>query len=272
MRAGSTTAVLGADGCPGNGWVVAELVLADVPVADVPVAEGAVAGVPVAERAVAGAPVAGVPVPGGPAPDVAPLQVRWHHVVGARALLELAADLDARAVAVDVPVGLPEQGVRACDVLARTRLRGGGTSSVFAAPTRGVLRHRTYGAARAQQSSLSAQAFALAERIRDVDDVLRGAGPGVHELVLECHPEVSLRALTGQVLPPKKSAPGALGRLRALERELGPLPVDAPRRAGLDDALDALACAWTARRWVRGQSEVLGGDLDATGVPMRIVV
>lgn len=225
--------VLGADGCPGNGWVVAA----------VPVAGG---------------------VPVGP--------VAWHFVVGAAALLELARDLGAAAVAVDVPVGLPETGTRACDVAARLRLRGGGASSVFAAPTRGVLAHLTYPAARAAQPSLSAQAFGLVERVRDVDDVLRSAGPAVHDLVVECHPEVSLRALTDLVLPRKKSAPGALLRLQALSAALGEVPPDAPVGAAVDDALDALACAWTAARRLAGTAEVLGGDLDATGVPMRIVV
>lgn len=222
------TVVLGADGSPGNGWVVAE------------VRDGA--------------------------------RVRWHGVVGAGELLALAAALDADAVAVDVPVGLPEQGLRRCDALARERLRGGGASSVFAAPVRSALGFRTYAEARPALPSLSAQTFALVERIRDVDEVLRAAGPGVHDLVAECHPEVSLRALTGRVLPRKKSAPGALQRLRALEAVLGPVPVDAPAGAGLDDALDALACAWTAGRWLRGAAEVLGDDLDATGTPMRIVV
>ena len=167
---------------------------------------------------------------------------------GAAALLDLATGLGAAAVALDVPIGLPAVGTRACDVAARARLRGGGASSVFAAPTRGVLAHLTYPAARAAQPSLSAQAFGLVERIRDVDEVLRAAGPGVHDLVVECHPEVSLRALTGVVLPRKKSAPGALLRLRALEAALGPVPADAPPGAGVDDALDALACAWTAVR------------------------
>ena len=237
MRSASTTAVLGADGCPGNGWVVAELTVATEP-----------------------------------SDEPSPGRLRWHHVVGAAALLELAADLGARVVAVDVPLGLPDAGTRACDVLARQRLKGGGASSVFAAPERAALGHRTYAAAREQQPSLSAQAFALVARIRDVDEALRTAGPGVHDLVVECHPEVSLRALTGEVLPPKKSAPGALRRLRALEGELGAVPPDAPREGGLDDALDALACAWTARRWLGGAAQVLGGERDATGVPMRIVV
>ena len=222
------TVVLGADGSPGNGWVVAEL------------------------------------------RDDAP--VRWHGLVGARAVLELAARLDADAVALDVPIGLPEQGVRRCDVRAREALKGGGASSVFAAPARSALGFRTYAEARPSLPTLSAQAFALVERVRDVDEVLREAGPGVHDLVVECHPEVSLRALTGRVLPRKKSAPGALLRLRALEAALGPVPPDPPVSAALDDALDALACAWTARRWARGEADVLGGEVDATGTPMRIVV
>ena len=50
------------------------------------------------------------------------------------------------------------------------------------------------------------------------------------------------------------------------------MPDDPPASAALDDALDALACAWTALRWRRGEAEVLGGEVDATGVPMRIVV
>ena len=198
---------------------------------------------------------------------------RWHHVVGCAAVLALAAELDVDAVALDVPIGLPEHGDRrACDVAARTRLAGGGASSVFAAPARPVLGLATYAEARAAVPSLSAQAFALVPRVRDVDEVLRAAGPGVHGLVVECHPEVSFRALTGAVLPRKKSAAGALLRLDALRGALGPVPPRVPDGAALDDALDALACAWTALRWAGGTADVLGGDRDATGVPMRIVV
>ncbi len=204
--------------------------------------------------------------------EAGPRGVRWHHVVGMAALLDLARSTGAAAVAADVPIGLPERGLRDCDVQARQRLRGGGASSVFAAPHRGALAFDTYAQARARLPSLSAQAFALVARIRDVDDALRAAGPAVHDVVVECHPEVSLRLLTGRVLARKKSAPGALARVRALEGAFGPVPPEAPVQAGLDDALDALACAWTARRWVTGEAEVLGGGADATGTPMRIVV
>lgn len=198
-------------------------------------------------------------------------QVRWHHVTGATALLALADELGADAVAVDVPIGLPEQGLRRCDVQARARL-GGRASAVFAAPVRGALAYRTYAEARPHLPAMSAQTFALVARIRDIDAGLRSAGRVVHDRVVECHPEVCFQALTGGPLPRKKSAPGALLRLAALRGLFREIPLDAPVGAALDDALDALVCAWTAGRWLRGDAEVLGGGLDATGIPMRIVL
>jgi predicted RNase H-like nuclease len=46
----------------------------------------------------------------------------------------------------------------------------------------------------------------------------------------------------------------------------------APARARPDDVLDALVCAWVARRWVDGAAETLGdGARDARGLLMRIV-
>nr|MBA3905799.1 DUF429 domain-containing protein [Pseudonocardiales bacterium] len=38
------------------------------------------------------------------------------------------------------------------------------------------------------------------------------------------------------------------------------------------DVLDALAAAWSAARWARGDAEVLGDECDARGRPMRVVV
>ena len=39
-----------------------------------------------------------------------------------------------------------------------------------------------------------------------------------------------------------------------------------------DDHLDALAAAWSESRWATGTALTLGGDADARGLPMRIVV
>ena len=201
--------------------------------------------------------------------DVGGLSWRWADDTAA--LLALADEAAAGAVALDVPIGLPPLGaVRSCDVLARARL-GARRSSVFAAPPREVLACATYAQARPLAPSLSAQAFGLVPRVREVDDALRARGPGVHRLVVECHPELAFAGLAPAALPGKKTAAGALLRLRALEEHLT-VPSDVPPGAALDDALDAAVCALVARRWARREAEVLGGEPDALGVPMRIVV
>ena len=200
----------------------------------------------------------------------------WAWADDTGAVLALADVLDAGAVALDVPIGLPAVGAtRPCDDLARRRL-GARRSSVFAAPPREALGCASYAEARPVAPSLSAQAFGLVPRIREVDEALRARGAQVHRQVVECHPEVVLAALAGPAgvaLATKKSAAGALQRIRLLEDALGGrLPPDVPPGAALDDALDAAACALAARRWARGQAEVLGGEPDALGVPMRMVV
>ncbi|OMQ14065.1 NUDIX hydrolase, partial [Modestobacter sp. VKM Ac-2676] len=55
---------------------------------------------------------------------------------------------DVEVVAIDMPIGLSEDGVRACDVAAR-KLLGAAGSSVFPTPVRGVLATDDYAEARA---------------------------------------------------------------------------------------------------------------------------
>lgn len=202
-------------------------------------------------------------------------ELSWHAAPDTASLLELAAEYEADAVALDVPIGLPALGHRrACDDLARGRI-GPRRSSVFAAPPREVLACLTYAEARPLAPSLSAQAFGLVPRIREVDLALRAAGPRVHERIVECHPEVSFADMAAGCveLASKKTAAGALQRIALLEELLGDaLPTDVPGSASLDDALDAAACAMTAHRWARGEAEVLGDEVDALATPMRIVV
>jgi predicted RNase H-like nuclease len=179
--------------------------------------------------------------------------------------------VDAAAVGIDIPIGLPSLRPRACDIAARARL-GPRRSSVFPSPLRCVLEAPSYAAAcetsRAVAGrALSKQAWFLVPRIADADRTLTAAD---HRRVIEVHPELVFATLAG-VLPPKKDPVGQDLRAQALRAELPDWPAP-PRPARMDDALDALACAWTARRWLRGQAEVLGGDPDEHGVPMRIVV
>ena len=199
----------------------------------------------------------------------------WEWADDTAALLARVDELEADAVALDVPIGLPALGsTRVCDGLARRRLAGR-RSSVFAAPPREVLGCASYAEARPLAPSLTAQAFGLVPRVREVDGLLRARGPRVHERVVECHPEVVFALLSAGrgVLPAKTTAPDALQRLGLLQEALDQeLPGDAPGGAGIDDVLDAAACAVTALRWARGEAEVLGGEPDAAGLPMRIVV
>jgi predicted RNase H-like nuclease len=44
-----------------------------------------------------------------------------------------------------------------------------------------------------------------------------------------------------------------------------------PRGATRDDVLDALAGAWSARRYVNGSYLRLGGEVDETGLRMEVV-
>ena len=199
--------------------------------------------------------------------------VGWRWVPAFR---DLYADPAAQVLAVDIPIGLPEQGTRACDVAAR-RMLGRRGASVFAAPVRPVLGCTTYAEARAVLArrngpSMSAQAFGIVRAVRDVDACVQ---PSDDDRVVETHPEVAFARLSdGGVTAGKKTADGQAQRTAALatagfdiERLLATVP--APGRP--DDALDALVCLWAARRWARGERATLGdGARDARGLPMRI--
>jgi predicted RNase H-like nuclease len=193
------------------------------------------------------------------------------------ALADVAAVLavpDVEVVAIDMPIGLSEDGVRACDVQARKRLGRAG-SSVFPAPVRPVLRASTYDEARslslaAAGRSLSVQTFGLVPAIRSLDDALGDPpDPRVHEV----HPELSFRALDSRVTDRKACAPGLAQRIRALEAAMDVLDALAASPAWMPmvDALDACAAAWSARRIAEGTAESFGdGTRDSRGRPMRI--
>jgi predicted RNase H-like nuclease len=191
---------------------------------------------------------------------------------------EVAADLGAgrwRLVAVDMPIGLPEAGPRACDVAARRRL-GPRRSTVYPAPVRSVLATGSYAQALAASRAasgvgLSRQAWNLVPKIREVEAAARRVGT---DRLLEVHPELGFATLLGAPpRHPKRSAAGRLERRTVLARVLPGLSPDGlPRRVGAadDDIADALALAWSARRLAAGGGERLGGNLDATGLPMAI--
>jgi predicted RNase H-like nuclease len=197
------------------------------------------------------------------------------------ALPDVAAVLmvpDVDVVAIDMPIGLSEDGVRACDVAAARSLQGrGAAGSVFPTPVRAVLATDDYAEARKRSRAVtdpprvpSAQAFQLVKAIRQLDDAL---GDPPIDRVVEVHPELAFRAMDPDVRDRKGSARGTVQRLRALRAvmDVEDALADAPRGVPVIDALDACAAAWSARRLAAGEGECVGdGSTDRRGRPMRI--
>jgi predicted RNase H-like nuclease len=188
-------------------------------------------------------------------------------------------------VVVDVPIGLPEGGPRACDLAARALL-GPRRSSVFPAPCRDTLSATSFEDAcaretRARGKRVTKQTFAILDKIREVDRCL---DPDAQEFVREAHPEVTFALLSGRqtgLAHPKKSPEGRELRQRILREALG-VECDVHRarerlgraRVGIDDLLDALACLATAERIQKGRAVTLPQgkvERDARGLRMEIV-
>nr|MBA3908240.1 DUF429 domain-containing protein [Pseudonocardiales bacterium] len=199
--------------------------------------------------------------------------VEWLLLPDAEALLAAAAS--CAATGVDMPIGLPAVGPRRCDVLARSLL-GARRSSVFPAPVRAVLGAGSYAEAcalsrTASGKALSVQAWNLVPRIADLDAALPDGGlPWLSEM----HPELSFLRMTGVALPSKKTPEGRDARVAALTGWLPDLRLsEIPPPARTEDALDAVAVAWSARRWLSGEAEILPDpyEVDDRGLPMRII-
>jgi predicted RNase H-like nuclease len=174
---------------------------------------------------------------------------------------DAAKDGPMAAIGIDIPIGLPDDGVRRADLLART-YAGARRASVFMTPVREAVDAPTHAEAirinrERAGAGVSAQAFALATKILQVDAWVRWAPCRV----VEVHPEVSFARLADRRPVPRKTTwAGATTRRRLLadagivvEGDLGA----AGLAAGVDDVLDAAVVAWTARRVRTGEAESL---------------
>jgi predicted RNase H-like nuclease len=183
---------------------------------------------------------------------------------------------DARVVAIDIPIGLPIDGPRPADLLARQFL-GARRHSVFLTPVREAVEAATH--ALATQASvartragISRQAYALGRKILEVERWLPSSPCSVYEV----HPEVSFAELLGApARASKKTWAGMVERQKALEnaglaldRVEGPAAV----QASVDDMLDAAVAAWTARRIARGEARSFPDppQVDASGRAVAI--
>ena len=172
---------------------------------------------------------------------------------------ELVASLPVtpEVVGIDIPVGLPDTGSREADRLARAELPVGRKSSVFPTPARAAVLADTWPEANAANRAatgkgLSHQGFNLCRKIAEVDAWVLSR-PGV--TVAEVHPEVVFAVMGADTRPSKKRPEGRDVRRGAL-LDAG-LVLPAPLRGrgwAVDDALDACAAAWTARRVATGEA------------------
>ena len=207
---------------------------------------------------------------------------------------------DAELICIDMPIGLLDRpGQRASDLEAR-RLLGRRRAAVFPPPSRGALGARSYKDACAINLQItgrriSLQAYNIAAKIREVDESMK---PVYQNRVLEAHPELCFAAVNqGRPLADsKKKQVGQSARWALLRTVLPELPPERrlppslrptwPHRAppgvtrgapiaatcGLDDYMDALACAWTAACVVRGIAARVPSvaEKDESGLRMEI--
>jgi len=198
----------------------------------------------------------------------------------AAAIEDLVAAAEAEGglavVGVDMPIGLPDHGRRAADVLARKAI-GTLRSSVFMTPVRTALDAPDHATASQRNRKLagegmSIQAFGLRPKLLQVDRWVRRASCRV----VEVHPEVSFAHLAGAPLTVRKHTWAGMHRRRELLAWAG-IRIDgdlgaAGRGAAVDDVLDAAVCAWTARRVAHGVARCLPDppQVFSDGIPCAI--
>jgi predicted RNase H-like nuclease len=193
---------------------------------------------------------------------------------------------DGDQVVIDVPIGLPTDGPRECDLAARQYLPIGRKSSVFPAPCQETLAASSFEDACALNrhacgKAISKQLWAILPKIRDVDGLMSCAR---QSWIREAHPEVTFAAIGDHAVPlPHKGKPaGQAARLALISSyvpSIGHAGLVAQRRrlgagkVGLDDLIDALACLITAFRIVNKTAFTLPRDppKNARGLRMEIV-
>ena len=178
---------------------------------------------------------------------------------------------------IDIPIGMTDDGGRACDLLARQRLRPH-TSRVFTGARRWLWLEfddpdkANADALRRGQTRVSRQLWHLGRKIMEVDAFVRA-----HRSfgIWEVHPELVFLRLNGKPLPRKKSEEGDALRRRLLKRA-GFRNVDAWLNAARigsgakrDDVLDACAVALAARE-PQGCVPAAPAPRDRHDVPMQI--
>lgn len=199
----------------------------------------------------------------------------------------------ARRVLLDVPIGLTNEGTRACDVLARGKLAPKRSSSVYPAPQRWMLQFdlKTKAGADAEKrrrhsgdpgrvTKVCRQTLALAPRVLEADQFLRADGSRPRRF-RECHPEICFWGLSGRAMAvSKKKQAGIDERLRVLgafvpdaasllDRAMSRWPRSWVAADDVIDALVAAVCAAAPEDEIRTLPE--RPERDECGLAMEMV-
>ncbi len=189
-------------------------------------------------------------------------------------------------VAVDIPIGLPARGARACDRTARSRLGPKRGTSVFSAPIRQVLSAQSHAEAsqirfEVEGKRIAIQTWGIVQKIREVDQILQ-TNEDARKRLREVHPELCFYQMN-ELRPielKKKSRRGKDERVRLLREHFSSDVLDNALRdkslrrdCKTDDLLDAFAALWTARRIGEGREVRIpeSPEHDDLGLPMEIV-
>jgi len=183
-------------------------------------------------------------------------------------------------VIIDMLIGLPETGSRACDLEARALL-GRRRSSVFTGARRPLLSFRDYAAANAwaksDGSGMSKQLWNILDKIRQVDAWI---SPADQKWCREGHPELAFLAAVGTPLAfHKQTSEGEAERCAALAHFISPPQLNSwlddlsGKMVARDDLIDAAILCRTAARVALGRSRQLPAnpERDATGLVMEMV-
>ncbi|MBR1124358.1 DUF429 domain-containing protein [Bradyrhizobium lablabi] len=179
---------------------------------------------------------------------------------------------------IDIPIGMPDEGERSCDLLARIMLRPH-ASRVFTGARRWLWRDfidpadANEEALRRGQKRVSRQLWHLGAKISEVDAFVR---TNASRNICEVHPELVFLRLNGnKPLPSKKTEEGDMVRRGLLKRQ-GVANIDKwldtariGHGAKRDDVLDACAVAIAIRN-PAGCLPEGKPPFDECGLPMQI--
>jgi predicted RNase H-like nuclease len=187
-------------------------------------------------------------------------------------------------ILVDIPIGLPENSKRQCDVQARKLLKER-ASSVFPVPCRQAVYAATYEKAcminqKRLGVKLSVQTWNITGKILEVDDLLC-KNKKARQSIRESHPEICFRALAGgrPMAHYKKNEQGFSERRNLLKsvnpatEKIADFALDGFLRKDLarDDILDAIVLAVSASAGIKALVSIPNNPpRDAMGLPMEI--